>query len=262
MDDQESLGPRTWAGMNLRQIGLLGGMAIVTCLVICVGTLLLIGPIASSLSGSDGSVAAEEPPTETPTEVPPTRTPTITKTPVGGWKEFLGSGMAIQLPSSYIGGDPAAESERIKNELSLAGLEMAKLDSLFTHLPPYRFVALEIANDKSAPATVVIASDPGNPSTPLDVYINLVLQRNVDAFYFLDRTAVWLDNYSAVRFTVESKTDRSVRQYEYFLQDESGNYWVIVYSAPIARFPNHISDFELSVTTFHAIAEVQTAQDG
>jgi hypothetical protein len=262
MFDQESIASRTWAGMNIRQIGLLGGLGVANCLVICVGIALLADPLSSALSASNASEISTSEPTATFPAVLPSLTPTITKTPIGGWHEVRGQGLALMLPSSFIGGNPAADSAPLRDELSSAGLDMTKVDPLFSHQPPYRLIAFDLNNATSGPAFLLIASDPGTASTPVDQYINLILQKNADDFFYLDRTTAWLDNYSAIRYTVESKTDRTVRQYQYFLQDEQFNFWVIVYSSPIAHFAEHLSDFELSIMTFRLLPALPPISGG
>jgi hypothetical protein len=99
---------------------------------------------------------------------------------------------------------------------------------------------------------VLIASDSGTANGTLDLHVNDVLQQNVSEYFYLDRTSAWLDDYTAVRFVVESKTDRTVRGYQYILQDNQKDFWVITYIAPMATFADHIADFELSAMTFHA----------
>jgi hypothetical protein len=254
MYENESLFSRRWMGMSVRQIGLLAGMAALNCAVLCVAVSLLAGPLGEAMGNTANTPtpAADTPTAEviTPTI---TRTPTVMKTPIGGWRVYSGNGMSITLPDSYIGGDPGSEATRIKKELSAAGLDTSKIENLFTQTPPYRFLAYGFPNGSSVHPFVLIASDPGNTASNLDAYINLILQMDADSFFFLDRSNAYLDHYVAVRYTVESKTNRTIREYQYFLQDENASYWVIAYTTTLASFADRIADFELSAMTFQAL---------
>jgi hypothetical protein len=254
MYENTSFLSRRWMGMTTRQAGLLAGMAGLNCIVLCVAVYLLTGAIGNTYGSAPTQELLPEDTAIVETILPTfTLTPTVTKTPIGGWREYSGNGMAIMLPDSYIGGDPIGDGTRVKKDLLAAGVDITKIDGLFTQQPPFRFLAYRFAKANDAHPFILIASDPEGVAPDLTSYINAILGMDADKFFFMDRTSVDLDRYTAIRYTVESKTNRTVREYQYFLQDEQKAYWVIAYSSTMAIFADNIADFELSAMTFRAI---------
>jgi hypothetical protein len=127
MYEGKSFVSHRWLGLSLRQAELLGIFGLINCLAVCAAVFLIAGPLKASLSNADQSgMATDTPASESAVTREPTLTPTITKTPIGNWREFRGAGLALDLPDSFVGGDPVSESARLESELTGIGLAASK----------------------------------------------------------------------------------------------------------------------------------------
>ncbi|MBN2084437.1 MAG: hypothetical protein JW748_04370 [Anaerolineales bacterium] len=145
----ETGAPRRILGMKVWQVVLLGGVALMDCLVLVVGAVIILGSIPSTPGG--GLIAGAQPsstpviPPPGPTLAPtpsitpitlafqfPTYTPfgtpaetmTLTPSPTGimdGWEKFSVPEMEVWLPGSYAAGKPQTEADAIIASLKEKG---------------------------------------------------------------------------------------------------------------------------------------------
>jgi hypothetical protein len=147
--DWDAGAPRRILGMKIWQFALLGGMAVLDCLVLVVGAVIILGAIPSTPGG--GSVAGASS-TSTPVVAPleptvapspsvtpitmafqfPTYTPygtpaeTFTLTPsatgmMDGWVKFTVPEIEVWLPGSFAAGKPQTEADAIIASLKEKG---------------------------------------------------------------------------------------------------------------------------------------------
>jgi hypothetical protein len=147
--DWDAGAPRRILGMKVWQVALLGGMAVLDCLVLVVGAVIILGGIPPAPGGGSvaGAPAASTPvaPSIGPTLAPspsvtpitmafqfPTYTPygtpaeTFTLTPtftglMDGWVKFTVPEIEVWLPGSFVAGKPQTEADAIIASLKEKG---------------------------------------------------------------------------------------------------------------------------------------------
>ena len=136
----ETGAPRRILGMKLWQAAILGGMAVMDCLVLVVGGVVVFSSMPSPASGALANAAPTATPVVPPmgptlapaaSETPltmvfqfPTYTPfgtpaetmTLTPSPTGlmdGWVKYTVPEIEVRLPESYAAGEPQTEADAI-----------------------------------------------------------------------------------------------------------------------------------------------------
>jgi hypothetical protein len=143
--DWDTGAPRRILGMKIWQAAMLGGMAVLDCLVLVVGVVIILGAVPSA---PGGGLAANAPATATPVVPPlgpspsvtpltmafqfPTYTPygtpaeTFTPSPsatgvLDGWVKYTVPEIEVWLPQSYAAGEPQTEADAIIASLKEKG---------------------------------------------------------------------------------------------------------------------------------------------
>ncbi len=143
--DWDTSAPRRILGMKIWQAAMLGGMAVLDCLVLVVGVVIILGAVPPT---PGGGLAANAPATGTPVVPPlgpspsvtpltmafqfPTYTPygtpaeTFTPSPsatgvLDGWVKYSVPEIEVWLPQSYAAGEPQTEADAIIASLKEKG---------------------------------------------------------------------------------------------------------------------------------------------
>ncbi len=221
---------KKYFGMSMQQLGVLGGLAVVACLLF-----VFLG-ISVLRRGMGGSGQPQTPPTVASTAtmiVIPTLTPTVTATPVPyeqlipeGWKQFKTTLVEIWLPPTF-----KSVSMNLKEELA------AESGDAKTSLYKMR---------------TIIGFEPLAGKT-LDEYIDGALPTIDPTFRMVDRRKVSVNGTEAIRMLFEGRVDTiDVNELLYVIQD-GGTVWYVLYAAQINEFYETLPVFEESIKTFRIV---------
>jgi hypothetical protein len=234
--DWETRAPRRILGMKIWQVGLLGGMAALDCLVLVVGAVIILGagpatPGNGSVAGAPATATPVVPPLETtvapspsitPMTMPfqfPTYTPygtpaeTFTPTPsvtamMEGWVKFSVPEVEVWLPGSFAAGKPQTETDAIIASLKEKGSNYdwdvikEQLESV-----PGSYVMWAIDSRQGNPniiTNIAFVFDIPNPGTPLADYATQNVGAMSDSFHLIEQSSARHPEYEAVLVILES----------------------------------------------------------
>lgn len=221
---------KKYFGMTVKQLGIVGGLAIVAC--------LLFGVLGISIlrRGMGLSRSPQSAPTAVSTAtmiVIPTLTPTVTATPVPyeqlipeGWKQFKTTLVEIWLP-------PTFKSVKMNLKEELAAESGDSKTSLYKMRAIVGFDALA--------------------GKTLDEYIDGTLPTIDPTFHAVERRKVSVNGTEAIRMLFEGRVDSvDVNELVYVMPD-GDTAWYVFYAAQINEFYETLSLFEESIKTFRVV---------
>jgi hypothetical protein len=231
-NEWESGAPRRILGMKTWQAALLLIMALMDCLVIVVGTAIVLGPRIASGGGGGltNLLPASTPPAAGPTLTPapsitpitmvfqfPTFTPygtpaeSPTPTPADwmeGWTKISVAEVEMWVPGSYAAGDPHTGAEAIIASLQDMGADY-NWDYLLEQMTTAEdnYVLWGIDSRQGNPAIVtnvaIIYDDPRSGESLAD-YVTRFIDETVDTFTLIDRVPFAHPLYEAERMVLEA----------------------------------------------------------
>ena len=220
---------RKYLGMTLQQLAILGGLALVACLLFAATGLLFL---RRGMTGLFAAAPQETPTTlTTPTTfVIPTLTSTATSAPVpyellipNGWKQFKTGLIEIWLPPAFKSTDKDADEE-------LAAVGTNSKSSLYKMRVSVSFEPLT--------------------GDSLDTHVDNKLAKLDPMIRLSDRRKVSLNSSDAIRILFEGRVNSvDVDELAYLIQD-GGTVWAVVYVAQINEFYEMLPSFERSAKTF------------
>lgn len=225
-------------GMTLKQIALLGGLAVTACLLFGLAGWFVLrdrfnGPSAAqNVPVSRSSATPWAIPSLAPTGSP-TAVPYETLIP-GGWTQFKTGLVELWLPADFQPGDPQLfnnSSNTAIGELILKG-----------------------SNSESALyQTLVIVSYEPLTAESLDLFLDGEVAKLPAEMRVAERRSVTLNATDVVRFVFETRYNNvDVNDLTYVFQD-GGTIWYVEYSAQINEFFEMLSVFEKSAQTFRIV---------
>jgi hypothetical protein len=284
--DWDAGAPRRILGMKIWQVALLGGMAVMDCLVLVVGAVIILGAIPST-PGS-GSVAGA-PSTSTPVVVPlgptlapspsitpitmafqfPTYTPygtpaeTFTLTPsvtglMDGWVKFTVPEIEVWLPGSFAAGKPQTGIDAIIASLKGKGANFnwdvikEQLESV-----PDNYVMWAIDSYQGNPdaiTNIAFVYDVPNPGELLADYATRFVGAMSDSFVLIEQASARHPDYEAALVILESKpaSGTPARMAIYALRDRD-LVWVIMCFTAADELAGRLPVFNQIVETFRVL---------
>ncbi len=226
-------------GMTPQQIAILGGLAILACVLFTVAGCFFLQGAPSMLAPAPQNTLLPQF-TATPFVIP-TLVPTETSTPVPyemlipeGWVQFKTELVEIWLPKEFQKGNPKKSDD--------------PTDSL---TPEMEMIAP--SQSSVLPAIVTVSYQP-LPEGSLDGFLELeAASLSTDEARLVDMRKVNINSVDAVRWLVEMRIDTyEVNGLMYIFQD-GGTVWLIQYLAQINDFYTMLDTFEKSVKTFRVV---------
>jgi hypothetical protein len=238
----ETEAPRRILGMKLWQAAILGGMALLDCLVLAVGGLVVFSSMASNAGGSLANAAPTASPVVPPmgptlaptaSETPltmvfqfPTYTPfgtlaetmTLTPSPTGmmdGWVKFSVPEMEVWLPESFAAGNPLTGTDAIIASLKEKGANYdwavikEQLESVSDN-----YVMWAIDSRQGNPeviTNIAFIYDYPNPGEPLADYATRFVGAMSDSFTLIEQSNLRHPEYETVMVMLESNNSSGVR---------------------------------------------------
>ncbi len=291
---REFLGPRRILGMKTWQLAALGGMALLDCLVLVAGVVLVFGSLSSRSANQTAAVAptADSAPTDTTVAVPtvdasvpspepsatsdiffatytplgtPADSPTFTPSPTSsmeGWIKVSVREVELWMPGTFVGGNPRTDAKAIVAALKEKGAT-------------FNFPAIE--KDLSASSTnyVLWAVDSyqGNPAIVTNVYVvydylnsgeqladytTRFIGNLSGSFTLIEQSKVTSPIYEITEVILETKNSQGTpaRLVLYAVQDQN-IVWNVVCITAVDEIEVRQPVFDLMIATFRVLAAPQ-----
>ena len=268
--------------MKIWQAGLLGGLAVLDCLVLVAGAAILLGSPPSSPAALPptvtplGQVAGPtltpslsatpltmvfQFPTYTPFGTPAeTSTPTPTPTDImAGWVRFSVPEVEIWMPGSYAAGKPQTDAKAIIASLKEKGANYnwpAIEDDLTSATPNYILWGIDSYQGNPSFIThVMIAYDFSNPGEPLADYTTRFIGAQSQDFALIEQLKIKHPLYEVERAILEAKNAEGtpMRVALYAARDQN-IIWVIICYTAADEMGERLRVFDQMVDNFQALA--------
>ena len=229
---------RKYFGMSVRQLGILGGLAVVACLLFGLTGWLFLRRGLSSLSNSPASTPVTES-TPTPFSLP-TQMSTVTLTPVPyeqliptGWDQHHTTLVELWLPVGYesTGSNATAfgSGNSVVSELSLAA-----------------------ASSTAHKIYVSVSYEPLTADS-LDAFMDGRLANVPPEVNLSDRRKVSINATEVYRLMLEWQDSSVYTNDLFFIFLDGSTIWYVKYSAEIKDFYEMLPIFEDSIKTFRIV---------
>ncbi len=281
-------------GMKIWQIGLLGGMGLLDCLVLAAGVAIVYGSMASR---TDGPAAVENPTEEaayltaavpvptvdisTPTAEPsptleilfPTYTPfgtpadTLTPTETAtssmeGWVKYSVREVEMWMPGSYAAGNPHTDAKAIIASLKDKGANFnfdAIDKDLSTSAKNYVLWGIDSAQGDPAIVTnVAVLYDYPHPGETLADYTTRFISEMSDTYILIEQSKINSPVYEIERTTLETKNPQTTttRIVLYSVRDQN-IIWDVLCITAADEMETRLPAFDLMVDTLQVLAAPQ-----
>jgi len=187
-----------------------------------------------------------------PTAVPTNEAGAVPK----DWKRYVGKGVAIQLPNTYVGSELGSDPKTLAKMLRNLGPDFAAAATLLEQNPDIlAFIAVNPGGNGVAPSSVIVVSIP----MPVNFSLNTLLEATVNQLpkgsRIIERSIVQIGDYEAGRMIVQTKVGSIVsEQLQYYIIQNNTVYLIGFTGAP-DTFDSQVDSFEQSMQTFEILSK-------
>ncbi len=174
-----------------------------------------------------------------------------------GWKRYVGKGVAIQLPKTYLGTELGSDPAALAKILRALGPDFESAAALMESNPEIlSFIAVDQGDgDKNPAASVIIVSVPLPTTIPIDALLEATINQLPSGSKILEKSVVQFQGHDAGRMIVETHVGTIIStQLQYYIIANNILYLVGFTGAP-AHFNEQIPSFEQSMKTFEILAK-------
>ncbi|HET7377790.1 MAG TPA: hypothetical protein VFK30_13840 [Anaerolineae bacterium] len=179
--------------------------------------------------------------------------PTPATTPIPGWKEIQGGGIALWIPNTYEGGALSGEDRQILiDRIKALGKDFESTAKLIeNNSDAFLLYAVDSnTNSQGGTNTINVTTEKVMSVITLDTYLDAASKQFPKQMSIDSRDIVTLDGKQAGKLVVEMMS-LGVKEVLYVFK--SGNdIYVITYATGPDDFDKLAADFELSAKTFYA----------
>jgi hypothetical protein len=286
-DEWQFRPPHRILGMKVWQVALLGGMALLDCLVLAVGAGIILSSVTAAVSGNLAAAnpspmppnlppagpnltpsASETPLTmvfQFPTYTPygtPAETPTSDATPTGimdGWVRYAVPEVEIWMPGSFAAGKPQTDAQAIIDSLKEKGANynwgtiQQDLSSAAAN-----YVLWGIDSHQGNPAVltyVVVVYDFPNAGEPLAEYATRFVGAVSKDFTLMEQSTIRHPEYEVVRLVLETKDPLGTpTRVALYAAREQNLVWDILCVTAADEMNGRLTAFDQMVNTFRVLA--------
>lgn len=232
---------RKYFGMTMQQLGILGGLAVVACLLFGVTGVLFL---RRGVGGLFSQAPANTPIVLPTSTIAVTPTPAVTETPTPipydqliptDWTQYKTTLIEVWLPTGFKNA-PANAVIGVSGNAVVLELALISTSKTYTYKP-----------------TVSISYEPLTTNT-MDEFVDQKLSNIPMDVNLAERRKVSINSTDAYRILFEGHTNNTVDTNDLlFVFQDGGTVWYVKYSAEIADFYELLSVFEQSVKTFRIV---------
>jgi len=186
------------------------------------------------------------------TAVPTTEAGAVPK----DWKRYVGKGVAIQLPNTYIGSELGSDPKALGRMLRALGPDFAAAATLLEQNPDIlAFIAVNAGGNGVAPSSVIVVSIPMPVKFSLNALLEATINQLPKGSRVIERSIVQLGDYEAGRMIVQTKVGSIVtNQLQYYIIQNNMLY-LIGFTGTPDNFDSQLDSFEQSMKTFEILAK-------
>ena len=256
-----------YLGMSKSQLGILGGAAAVTLLMVC-GLLSLMFLMPASTPSEQAPVSTEIAATPSPETIvivitsAPTPTPAAaTSVPPGGWLEFKTQGATLWLPDSFVGGDILDHKGETLKSVKKLGKFYTNVVNGIQNAPKETVMVMVSKATKQTDiiTTVQVEHFVSTEDISIDQYIQSLLNSNVNGtpvamLITINQTKkIRLLEREARRLTCSQQyAGHEITCLIYFIKD-GADIWQVTYSLKPDEYPVMLPIVEQSINTFSLV---------
>ena len=192
-----------------------------------------------------------------PTTIPVPTATTVTEKIPPGWERFLGNGVAIQLPLTYIGTSFGSDIGEVANMLRALGSDF-EFAAQYLELNPNAFSLILFDTASAINGSVdnlVIVQQALGFNFNIEFVMDLLVDQLPSVAVIVEQDIVELEKWGKVGRVVLD-TDAgigTVRQLQYYIID-AGILYVIGFTTTPERFESVLPIFEQSIRTFEILS--------
>lgn len=201
--------------------------------------LLLVSIIACSPTPTETSDQSTSKPT-TPVEIPT------------GWKNLLGDGVSLSLPSQYEGGNPGTDIERLESRLEAINPSYTeRIEPIKQRTKAIALIAFDPQKSETETITNVSVIQEKLPeNTDSKTVINDALEKISLVYEIVETKDVAVNNYQAKRIIAEADSQGTLIKPLLYLLVDKDTLWLVTYTTTATEFEQRLPNFEKSVKTF------------
>ncbi len=172
------------------------------------------------------------------------------------WKRYVGKGVAIQLPNTYVGSELGSDPQALGRMLRALGPDFAAAAALLEQNPDIlSFIAVNAGGNSVGPSSVIVVSIP----MPVQFSLNTLLEATINQLpkgsRVIERSMVQIGEYEAGRMIVQTKVGSILsNQLQYYIIQNNTLYLVGFTGTP-DNFDSQLDSFEQSMKTFEILAK-------
>ena len=173
------------------------------------------------------------------------------------WKRYVGKGVAIQLPKTYIGTELGSDPAALGKILRALGPDFAPAAALLESNPEIlSFIAVNQGTGDANPASNVIILSIPLPSTfPMDTLLEATINQLPSGSKVLEKSVVQFEGHDAGRMIVETHVGAIVStQLQYYIIANNTLY-LVGFTGTLGHFDAQLPSFEQSMKTFEILAK-------
>jgi hypothetical protein len=171
------------------------------------------------------------------------------------WKRFVGKGVAIQLPSTYVGNELGSDPQALAKLMRSLGPDFAAAAALFESNPDIlALIAVNPGNGDANPAAnVVVVSIPLPVPISIETLMTATIGQLPKTSTVQEKSVVQLNGREVGRIIVETKVGGiDSRQLQYYII-EHNTFYVIAFTGVPGHFDAQLPIFEQSMQTFEIL---------
>ena len=201
--------------------------------------LLLSSIIACSPTPTESSNQSNETPT----------TPVVIPT---GWKNFIGNGVSLSLPSQYEGGNPGTDIEQLQSKLEAVNPSYTeRIEPIKQRTKTIALIAFDPQKSETETITNVSVIQEKLPeNTDSKTVINDALEKISLVYEIVETKDVAVNNYQAKRIIAEADSQGILIKPLLYLLVDNDTLWLVTYTTTATEFEQRLPNFEQSVKTF------------
>jgi hypothetical protein len=172
------------------------------------------------------------------------------------WKRYVGKGIAIQLPNTYVGSELGSDPAALGKMLRSLGPDFEAAATLLEQNPDIlAFIAVNVGGNGSLPSSVIVVSIPMPAQFSLNTLLEATISQLPKGSKVLERGIVQIGDYEAGRMIVQTKVGTIVStQLQYYIIQNNMLYLIGFTGAP-GDFDSQVESFEQSMSTFEILAK-------
>ncbi len=172
------------------------------------------------------------------------------------WKRYVGKGVAIQLPNTYVGSELGSDPEALGKMLRSLGPDFAAAATLFEQNPDIlSFIAVDVGSKSGVAASVIVVSVPMPVKFSLNTLLDATTSQLPRGSKVIEKSVVQVGEYEAGRMIVETQVGGIISTQLQFYIIQNDKLYLVGFTGMSGNFESQLPTFEQSMKTFEILAK-------